>query len=264
MGLQMTADNTKALLEQLLTQLYEEQSITPPLNKTSFLESENGQFLGEITTNKVKQESILNQYGPYGSSYSTTSIFNKYSDYGSSYGSNSIHNPYCATPPKFISKGKLVGRVTNNKSIIDRVSTDAFLYTLKNDTGNLVNGVLIKSEIDSRILRNESFIQSGDGQFLGKLTPNVYDNESIFSKFGKYGNKFSQESIFNRFSKYGNEFNTLSPYNQFSNNPPKIYLNGKFVAHLTKNTQLTPSVHPEEIFDWAQKNVSKNDGNGFY
>ena len=36
---------------------------------------EDGQLLGKITNNKNDNDSILNEYGPYGSLYSPTSIF---------------------------------------------------------------------------------------------------------------------------------------------------------------------------------------------
>ena len=106
-------------------------------------------------------------------------------------------------------------------------------------------------------MKRESFIEAQDGTFLGKLNPNKYDQESIFNRFGSYGNQFSQVSIFNRYSPYGSQFSDLSPFNKFSNTPPKIYVDGNFVAYLSVNTFIKPRIDPEEILDWAERNISK-------
>ncbi len=43
-------------------------------------------------------------------------------------------------------------------------------------------------ELTLRITRNESFIIANNGQYLGKLSLNIYDPDSILNKYGKYGN----------------------------------------------------------------------------
>jgi hypothetical protein len=256
----MSTDKTKQVLEQLLAELYEKQSATVRPQGSSFVEAQNGQFLGKITTNKYDNESILNKYGPYGSRYSTTSIFNKYSDYGSRYGANSIHNPYCSTPPRLVINGQHLGYISANKNLADRIPTESFLYTLNNNVKALLAGQITESEREALKLGGKSYIEAGDGTFLGKLTPNQFDQDSIFNQFGTYGNQFSPSSIFNQFSKYGNQFNPLSPFNEFSNNPPKLFVKGKFVAFLTKNKFKKPRVDPDEILSWAKQNVSQYTG----
>lgn len=250
-------DKTKELLEQMLAELYSKQAEESEVNNGSYLIAQNGQLLGKITDNKYDTDSILNEYGPYGSPYSPTSIFNEYSDYGSKYGQNSINNPYCSTPPKLIINGGFIGYVTENHLLANSISTESFLYTLQNDFQSLLSGHIVASEEEVRQSKNESFIQAQDNTFLGKLTANRFDSESIFNKFGQHGNKFSQVSIFNKFSKYGSQFSNWSPFNKFSRTPPKIYLNGKFVAYLTSNKMLKPRVDPDEILEWAEKNVGR-------
>lgn len=51
----------------------------------SFLVADDGQFLGRLSSNRFMTESVMNEYGPFGSKYSSTSIFNVYSQYGSEY-----------------------------------------------------------------------------------------------------------------------------------------------------------------------------------
>lgn len=109
--------------------------------------------------------------------------------------------------------------------------------------------------INDRIREGQSFLVADDGQFLGKLSLNQFDTESISNQFGSYGNQFSSTSIKNQFSQYGSQFSSLSPYNQFSGTPPIIYLKGQKYGHLTKN-RFVPGkiVNPEQLEDWLRKN----------
>ena len=255
----MSTDKTKEILEQILADLYQKQATTGPTSATSYLRAQDEQFLGTITSNTFDTNSILNKYGPFGSPYSTTSIFNEYSDYGSRYGSNSVKNPYCATPPKLIIGGRLLGYVTVNPYVSDKIDTETFLYTLRNDIRMLLAGRIVASSREIRQQKGESFIEAGDGSLLGRLNPNRWDEKSIFNRFGIYGSNYSPSSIFNRFSTYGNQFSSLSPYNRFSTNPPKLYVKGKFVAFLTKNQTKHPRVDPDDLLSWAKQNVSRLD-----
>jgi hypothetical protein len=49
--------------------------------------------------------------------------------------------------------------------------------------------------------RGESYIIAQDGQFLGKLTSNKYDSDSLLNEFGSYVSKFSSTSIFSQFGQ---------------------------------------------------------------
>jgi len=248
--------NTKELLEQLLSGLYSQQVAESAPTRDCYLKSADGQYLGRITKNRYDTNSLLNQYGPYGSKYSQTCIFNPYSPYGSKYGQFSVNNPYCSTPPKLFIKGQFLGHISKNRYVSHQIPTDAFLYTLQNDIDSLLVGRIIESESHARQLWKESFIEAHDETFLGNLKPDAFDNESVFNTFGPYGSQFSQISIFNSFCPYGGQFAQQSPFNQFTNTPPKVYLNGVFVAYLTVNTMITPRVDPNNLKQWAQANVS--------
>ena len=45
-----------------------------------------------------------------------------------------------------------------------------------------------------------------DGKYLGKLSTNPFDPESIANPFGRFGSEFSPESINNPFGDYGSPF----------------------------------------------------------
>jgi len=84
-------------------------------------------FLGKLNPNRYDNESIFNKDGPYGSQYSGTSIFNRYSSYGSPYSKLSPYNRLSNTPPKIYLKGKQIGFLTVNTTILNRVDPDAII-----------------------------------------------------------------------------------------------------------------------------------------
>ena len=63
----------------------------------------------------------MNEYGRYGSKFSSTSIFNQYGIYGSQYSMHSPFNQYSTTPPRIFLRGMLVGYLTANKYVQSRV-----------------------------------------------------------------------------------------------------------------------------------------------
>jgi hypothetical protein len=254
------SDDTEDILQKLLSELYGQaarDNSQSTLNSGSYLIAADKQFLGEITDNKFSQNSILNEFGPYGSAFSSTSIFNEYCPYGGDYGQFSPKNPYNTQPPSLFINGKFLGVVSANEYVQNRIPYTAFIYTLKNDLRSLLNGQVLTDEIDLRTKLGDSFIQAADGTFLGSLNPNPFDTSSIFNKFGPHGSKFNQLSIFNKFGNYGGKFSPLSPFNTYSNHPPVIMHGGKQIAHLTVNQRFKPRIDPEGILEWAKAHVRR-------
>jgi len=102
--------------------------------------------------------------------------------------------------------------------------------------------------------RQGNYLMSRDGKFLGRLTSNRFDKDSIFNEFGPYGSKFRTESIFNTFGPYGSKFSTTSPWNPFAQSPPEIYLNGQKAGVLTKNRFLPGAKDPDEFLKEVREN----------
>ncbi len=249
-------DKTKALLEQMLSEIHKEQSQGFKETGDSFLQGQDKQFLGKITSNKYDSDSILNKYGTYGSKYSSSSIFNKYSQYGSKYGSYSVNNPYCQSPPKLFIQGKFAGHISVNKYVQHQIPTETFLYLLENDFNSLLNRKFDLKETDIRSNKGESYLMSNDNEYLGKLTSNEFDNDSILNEFGPYGSEFSPKSIFNEFGNYGSDFSSKSPFNEFNSSPPKIYINGQFYGYLTVNEFVSgKKISPKGIKQWVRDNL---------
>lgn len=60
------------------------------------------------------------------------------------------------------------------------------------------------------------------GQYLGNLSANEYDANSVSNKFGRYGSEYSPYSINNKFGVYGSPYSNSSPNNPYATNPPVI------------------------------------------
>ena len=73
---------------------------------TPKLYSQDGEYLGKVSSNPYDPESISNPYGKYGSSYSPDSVNNPYGRYGSKYSSQSANNHYTTNAPKIYDSNK--------------------------------------------------------------------------------------------------------------------------------------------------------------
>ena len=110
-------------------------------------------------------------------------------------------------------------------------------------------------KIQDRINRQESFLVANDGQFLGKLCLNQFDEESVINQFCPYGSQYSAISIRNAFSVYGSQYSALSPNNPYTTTPPVVYLHGHIWGHLTVNGFLYgPKITPMELTNWMHSN----------
>lgn len=110
-------------------------------------------------------------------------------------------------------------------------------------------------ELQQRVSLRQSFLVANDGQFLGKLTLNRYDSESISNQYGNYGSHYSATCIFNKYSSYGSPYSSLSPFNMYTSTPPAIYLKGVFYGYLTKNNYIGGvRLDPDNIMSWLEIN----------
>lgn len=65
-------------------------------------------------------------------------------------------------------------------------------------------------------------IYAADGTYLGKLSSNKYDPESISNPYGKYGNPYGN-NLMNPYSKYGSKYSPESWTNPYAYQAPKVY-----------------------------------------
>ncbi|MFD2330045.1 hypothetical protein ACFSR7_12405 [Cohnella sp. GCM10020058] len=98
-------------------------------------------------------------------------------------------------------------------------------------------------------------LYSNDGKkYLGKLSSNTYDTESVFNEYGDYGSKYSQSSIWNEYGNYGGDYANTSAFNKYATKPPIILQNGKVIGYLTTNSTLTNAISPYALLEWLKKN----------
>ena len=180
-----------------------------------------------------------NGYGEYyfavGDCYKGNHLNNEAHGYGEYYFANGSYY-----------KGDYVNGVRHGKGV---------LYDAANNItyeGEFVNGNYMQPNNDVQPSTNNSnvalanfksakfplYLYSNDGKtYLGKLTTNKYDSESIFNEYGTYGSKYSTKSIFNEYGTYGSKYNTQSAFNPYATTPP-IIVDSNFnkVGYLTANT----------------------------
>ena len=102
-------------------------------------------------------------------------------------------------------------------------------------------------------LSGGSFLVAEDKQFLGRITTNPYDQESILNAYGPYGSAYSGTSIFNQFSPYGGQYGRFSPYNPYTTTPPTLVINDKVLGKVSANSYV-PNHIPVEAFIYTLKN----------
>lgn len=61
------------------------------------------------------------------------------------------------------------------------------------------------------------------GKYLGNLSSNPYDANSVSNPYGRYGSEYSSDSINNPYGKYGSRYSNDSPNNPYATNPPSIH-----------------------------------------
>ena len=55
----------------------------------------------------------------------------------------------------------------------------------------------------SRYEVNPPRLYSGDGTYLGELSQNKYDPDSVSNRYGRFGSRYSPTSVNNRYGEFG-------------------------------------------------------------
>jgi hypothetical protein len=66
------------------------------------------------------------------------------------------------------------------------------------------------------------------GKYLGNLSANKYDQNSVNNPYGQYGSKYSADSINNPYGQYGSRYSNDSPNNPYATNAPAIIHDDKY------------------------------------
>lgn len=120
---------------------------------------------------------------------------------------------------------------------------DVFEYgSMTGDSRGISPGPKFEELIGSRVV-------ASNGVHLGDISVDRNSPTSLKNVYGM-GSKYNPNSIFNKYGSYGNKFNALSPFNEYTRTPPRIEREGSFVAFLTKNKFVSPRVDTDQFIDW--------------
>jgi hypothetical protein len=87
----------------------------------------------------------------------------------------------------------------------------------------------------------------GNKVYLGSPTDSPYSPDSIFNRYGIYGNPQNVASIWNPYGIYGSSYSDYSPWNPDAADPPIIVdANGAFYGYFTEN-RAHPNVTRVEV-----------------
>ena len=89
-----------------------------------------------------------------------------------------------------------------------------------------------------------STIVASDGTFLGVISTDRNDPDSISNPYGRFGSPESPYSIWNAGGRWGADSSFLSPWTSYANEPPAIYVGSSFWGYLTVNDDVYPRVSP--------------------
>jgi len=109
-----------------------------------------------------------------------------------------------------------------------------------------------KSEKDFSNLIGAKIV-AGDNTFLGYISFDPLDPNSISNQYGDYGGVYSVKSIFNPYGVYGSIYSQFSPLNPYSSTPPKIIKNNRMIGFLSSNPYQMTRIDAQEFFDWFNK-----------
>jgi hypothetical protein len=92
-----------------------------------------------------------------------------------------------------------------------------------------------------------------DGTYLGMISKNPYEGESISNPYGSYGSPYSGTPIFNQYGSYGSPYSSFSPFNPYTSTPPSIIKGKRKVGALTANSYLQNVVDVNQFVSWLKR-----------
>lgn len=65
-------------------------------------------------------------------------------------------------------------------------------------------------------------VDPSTGKYLGTLSNNPYDPDSVSNPYGRYGSQYSPDSINNPYGQHGSRYSNQSPNNPYATQAPII------------------------------------------
>lgn len=136
----------------------------------------------------------------------------------------------------------------------NKITKENFIKTwvIKNNSNTGVNSSISPPVTTSKEMPK---LYSNDGKvFLGNLTTDKYDSDSIYNTYGDYGSKYASKSIWNEYGNYGSQYSNTSAFDDYATKPPVIILNGKIIGYITTNKYTTGAISPVVLYEWLTNN----------
>jgi hypothetical protein len=112
-----------------------------------------------------------------------------------------------------------------------------------------ITNTMSKAQSLSDLDGNAFLLHPKTGQFLGNVSSDRYDDNSICNPYGTYGSRYESISILNQYGDYGSRYSDYSAYNSRANYPPLIYLaNNKPLAVISTSPKWKQVIHPGALF----------------
>jgi hypothetical protein len=100
---------------------------------------------------------------------------------------------------------------------------------------------------------SDVYLFSNDGKYLGLLSTNIYNSDSVFNEYGTYGSKYSSTSIWDEYGSYGSKYSSFSAFNPYTSTPPIIIdSNGNLLGKVTANPYISGGINPNDLFNFAK------------
>jgi len=209
---------------------------TPSKSKLALLHSKNNVANSFIVDEKILK--VLKENKEYSGNGKDLFAFKINVDVIEVAFNNNKGNPYMNR--WLFYKGKLVDQLWKNSEFNEEYTSNPLLDGIV----KLVMDTVVPIESEGTI---ELYAQ--DGEYLGILSTNTYESNSVFNEYGSYGSKFSSTSIWNKFGIYGSEYSTYSAFNKFSQKPPMAFVEGEVVGYITVNPYISNSIHPNDLYE---------------
>lgn len=97
-------------------------------------------------------------------------------------------------------------------------------------------------------------IVAQDKQFLGVISTNRHNSNSISNRYGSYGSSYSSTSIFNQYNRYSSRYSNLSAFNPNATKPPMVFMGTEFLGYLTVNIKFSRKIDPYALIGWIEQN----------
>jgi|ADurb_H2B_03_Slu_FD_contig_31_2739215_length_1080_multi_5_in_0_out_0_1 hypothetical protein len=113
-------------------------------------------------------------------------------------------------------------------------------------------GMIVRAFLPSNPRLLGAVVVADNDTFLGVISRDANDPDSLTNPYGRFGSPWSPDSIWNPDARYGREDGRGSPWNPYATKPPKVYDGNEFRGYLTANTQLYPRIDPEWLRSYLE------------